>query len=210
MSCVPRLLRLATSVFPRLQYPTRIPTSFQATSRYISTTSIFRMPDQLKASEVNSKTDPSVSKQYDNETPKDQQIEEFYKMVDSKKICMLNTYRDGVGMTFLLQFLLSQILMYMLPQVPLDALWLSRAATALTFSSSATRTRPNSPTYPKTKKFKSHFRTFEPKIGPPSPEPLQKPTTTIPVSRKCGVEAPQRGLATLATASTLEDLRTRV
>ena len=59
------------------------------------------MPDQLKASEVNSKTDPSVAKQYDDETPKDQQIKQFFEMVDGKKICMLNTYRNGVGMLFL-------------------------------------------------------------------------------------------------------------
>mgnify|MGYP006877410630 CR=1 FL=1 len=66
------------------------------------------MPDQLKASEVNSKTDPSVAKQYDDETPKDQQIEEFYKMVDAKKICMLNTYRNGVGTPFLSPLPISQ------------------------------------------------------------------------------------------------------
>jgi abnormal spindle-like microcephaly-associated protein len=56
------------------------------------------MPDQLKTSEVNSKTDPSVAKQYDDETPKDQQIKQFFEMVDGKKICMLSTYRNGVGM----------------------------------------------------------------------------------------------------------------
>lgn len=55
------------------------------------------MPEQLKASEVNSKTDPSVAKQYDEETPKDQQIKDFFQLVDGKKICMLNTFRDGVG-----------------------------------------------------------------------------------------------------------------
>jgi len=67
------------------------------------------MPDQLKASEVNSKTDPSVAKQYDDETPKDQQIKQFFEMVDGKKICMLNTYRNGVGM-FTPTFLHSQAL----------------------------------------------------------------------------------------------------
>lgn len=56
------------------------------------------MPNQLSQSEVNSKTDPSVSKQYDNETPKDQQIKEFFEIADGKKICMLNTYRNGVGL----------------------------------------------------------------------------------------------------------------
>jgi hypothetical protein len=55
------------------------------------------MPETLTQTEVNSKTDPSVSKQYDNETPKDKQIEQFYEMADGKKIGILNTYRKGVG-----------------------------------------------------------------------------------------------------------------
>ncbi|KAH7401516.1 blue light-inducible protein Bli-3 [Pyrenochaeta sp. MPI-SDFR-AT-0127] len=55
------------------------------------------MPETLHASEVNSKTDPSVAKQYDDETPRDQHVEQFFDMVDERKICMLNTYRKGVG-----------------------------------------------------------------------------------------------------------------
>lgn len=55
------------------------------------------MPETLTQSDINSKTDPSVAKQYDDETPKDKQIQEFFKLVDSKKVCMLNTYRNGVG-----------------------------------------------------------------------------------------------------------------
>jgi hypothetical protein len=55
------------------------------------------MPETLHQSEVNSQTDPSVSKQYDNETPKDKQIQQFFEMVDGKKIGILNTYRNGVG-----------------------------------------------------------------------------------------------------------------
>lgn len=55
------------------------------------------MPDTLTSAEVNSKTDPSVSKQYDTETPTEQQIKEFYTFVDGEKTCMLNTYRNGVG-----------------------------------------------------------------------------------------------------------------
>ncbi|RAR09513.1 calmodulin-binding protein sha1 [Stemphylium lycopersici] len=94
----PRLLvRPTRSVLPRIQLAARIPTSFKATPRFLSTTHPFSMPDQLKASEVNSKTDPSVAKQYDDETPKDQQIKHFFELVDGKKICMLNTYRNGVG-----------------------------------------------------------------------------------------------------------------
>jgi abnormal spindle-like microcephaly-associated protein len=55
------------------------------------------MPENLTHGEVNSKTDPSVAKQYDEETPKDQQIEEFFKLVDGNKVSMFNTYRNGVG-----------------------------------------------------------------------------------------------------------------
>jgi hypothetical protein len=55
------------------------------------------MPSDLKQSDIDSKTDPSVARQYDDETPKDQQIKQFFEMVDGKKICMLNTYRNGVG-----------------------------------------------------------------------------------------------------------------
>lgn len=55
------------------------------------------MPEPLKASEVNSQTDPSVSKQWDDETPKSQQIEDFYKTVDGMKIGLLTTIRSGLG-----------------------------------------------------------------------------------------------------------------
>ena len=55
------------------------------------------MPESLKPGEVNSQTDPSVAKQYDTETSKVKQVEEFYKLVDGKKVSMLNTYRNGVG-----------------------------------------------------------------------------------------------------------------
>lgn len=55
------------------------------------------MPQALTADEINSKTDPTVSKQYDNETPKDQQVQEFYKTVDSLKTSLLTTIRPGIG-----------------------------------------------------------------------------------------------------------------
>lgn len=55
------------------------------------------MPEPLKQSEVDSKTDPTVAKQWDNETPKAQQIEEFYKTVDGLKIGLLTTIRSNVG-----------------------------------------------------------------------------------------------------------------
>ena len=55
------------------------------------------MPEKLTEHEINSETDPSVQKQYDNETPKDQQWKELYEMIDGKKISILSTYREGVG-----------------------------------------------------------------------------------------------------------------
>ena len=55
------------------------------------------MPQPLKASEIESKTDPTVAKQWDDETPKKQQIDEFYKTVDGMKIGLLTTIRDGIG-----------------------------------------------------------------------------------------------------------------
>jgi general stress protein 26 len=55
------------------------------------------MPEQLYSKEVNSETDPSVAKQYDRDTPKDQQWKELYEMIDGKKISILSTYRGGVG-----------------------------------------------------------------------------------------------------------------
>ena len=67
------------------------------TNRPFTTAPIFNMPQPLKASEVDSKTDPSVAKQWDDQTPKKQQIDEFYKTVDGLKIGLLTTIRDGIG-----------------------------------------------------------------------------------------------------------------
>ncbi|CAF9936253.1 hypothetical protein IMSHALPRED_010521 [Imshaugia aleurites] len=55
------------------------------------------MPKPLKAEDIDSKTDPSVSAQWDDKTPKKQQIEEFYKTVDGMKIGLLTTIRSGIG-----------------------------------------------------------------------------------------------------------------
>lgn len=55
------------------------------------------MPQALTADEVNSKTDPTVAKQYDHDTPKDQQVQDFYKTVDSLKTSLLTTIRPSVG-----------------------------------------------------------------------------------------------------------------
>jgi len=55
------------------------------------------MPETLKKSTVDSKTDPSVSAQWDDKTPKSEQIQDFYKTVDGLKIGLLTTIRDGIG-----------------------------------------------------------------------------------------------------------------
>lgn len=65
--------------------------------RSFVTTPLHKMPEKLTAEEVNSQIDPSVSKQWDSETPKKQQIEEFYKTVDGMKIGLLTTIRGGLG-----------------------------------------------------------------------------------------------------------------
>lgn len=84
-------------LFYRSALSSRIVTFNIASVRSFSNTRKFNMPETLHASEVNSRTDPSVAKQYDNETPKDQQVKEFFEIADGQKICMLNTYRKGVG-----------------------------------------------------------------------------------------------------------------
>jgi len=55
------------------------------------------MPEPLTSSEVSSQTDPSVAKQYDTETPKSEQISDFYKTVDSLKTGLLTTLRPNIG-----------------------------------------------------------------------------------------------------------------
>ena len=55
------------------------------------------MPEALKESEVNSKTDPTVAKQLDTETPKPEQIKDFYSIVDGLTSCLLVTERSNIG-----------------------------------------------------------------------------------------------------------------
>ncbi|KAL8637159.1 MAG: hypothetical protein Q9228_005544 [Teloschistes exilis] len=55
------------------------------------------MVKPLTEEEVNSKTDPSVSKQYDESTPKEEQFKELYKIIDGLKGSLLTTIRPGVG-----------------------------------------------------------------------------------------------------------------
>lgn len=55
------------------------------------------MPEELKKSEVDNKIDPTVAKQWDDSTPKKEQLQDFYKIVDGLKIGLLATYRPGIG-----------------------------------------------------------------------------------------------------------------
>lgn len=73
-------------------------TTAQFTSRrtFVASTCV-KMPEQLKQSEVDSKTDPSVAKQFDTQTPTEQKFKDFYGLADGMKISMLSTYRSGVG-----------------------------------------------------------------------------------------------------------------
>lgn len=57
------------------------------------------MPESLKQSEVNSKTDPSVAKQFDTETSSEEKFKDLYELADKMKISMLSTYRNGVGVS---------------------------------------------------------------------------------------------------------------
>jgi len=55
------------------------------------------MPEPLQKSEVSSGTDPSLNKQYDSETPKPEQVKDFYGLVDGLKIGLLATNRPDIG-----------------------------------------------------------------------------------------------------------------
>jgi len=57
------------------------------------------MPESLKKEEVTSKTDPSVSKQLDTESPLETKTKDLYEIVDGLKIGILGTYRPGVGVS---------------------------------------------------------------------------------------------------------------
>ncbi|KAI4180895.1 MAG: hypothetical protein L6R41_006958 [Letrouitia leprolyta] len=55
------------------------------------------MPEPLTKEELNSETDPSVSKQWDESTPKDEQFKDLYKIIDGLKTSLLTTIRPDVG-----------------------------------------------------------------------------------------------------------------
>ena len=55
------------------------------------------MPESVKGSEVDSKTDTSTAKEYDTETPKPERIKDLYNIVDKLTACLLITERPNVG-----------------------------------------------------------------------------------------------------------------
>ncbi len=66
-------------MFKSLRFTLQRSANFTATTtktfRPFTTTYTFRMPEQLKAEEVNSKTDPSVAKQWDNDVSTEKKFE---------------------------------------------------------------------------------------------------------------------------------------
>ncbi|KAL8850524.1 MAG: hypothetical protein Q9221_004572 [Calogaya cf. arnoldii] len=57
------------------------------------------MVKPLTQDEVDNKIDPSVSTQWDESTPKKEQFEDLYKIVDGLKGGLLTTIRPGIGPT---------------------------------------------------------------------------------------------------------------
>ena len=88
---------LSSSTFFQSSTPCTTRTT-RYTRRSLTTTPTFNMPEPLKASHIDSKTDPTVANQWDHETPKKQQIDDFYKTVDGAKIGLLATIRPDVGL----------------------------------------------------------------------------------------------------------------
>lgn len=54
------------------------------------------MPESTQG--ISAKSDPSVEVQWDNKTPKSEQISDFYAIADTLKFCLLTTQRPNVGL----------------------------------------------------------------------------------------------------------------
>ena len=58
------------------------------------------MPEALKESEVRKEQDPSVAKQWDNETPLEEKFNDFAAIADKLwGSSMLGTVRPGIGVS---------------------------------------------------------------------------------------------------------------
>ena len=84
-------------LIPQFSTPTTTRTA-RHIRRTLATTPTLNMPQPLKASHVDSKTDPTVANQWHHDTPQKQQIEDVYKPVDGLKIGLLATIRPDVGL----------------------------------------------------------------------------------------------------------------
>nr|POE88037.1 protein bli-3 [Quercus suber] len=65
--------------------------------RNLSTSVRFTMPSDIKQSDIDNKTDPSVARQLDNEASQEEKFTDLYAIADKLKIGLLSTYRQGTG-----------------------------------------------------------------------------------------------------------------
>lgn len=79
----------------RRSLPSILKATPKLTSRQFTSSRLVRMAASVDDNSVTSHEDPSVSKQYDNETPIPEQIEDFYKLADANRISLLITNRKG-------------------------------------------------------------------------------------------------------------------
>lgn len=62
-----------------------------------TTITAFRMPESVKHDASAAQKDPSVTKQFDTESPAATKFEDFYKIVDGNKIVLMGTHRQSTG-----------------------------------------------------------------------------------------------------------------
>lgn len=65
--------------------------------RSFTIASTLKMPEQLKTSEVEKGQDPTVAKQWDDETSTEKKFEDFADIADGFRVTMMGTLRDGIG-----------------------------------------------------------------------------------------------------------------
>ena len=65
--------------------------------RSFTTTRTSKMPEQLKQSEIDKSQDPTVAKQWDDDTPTSKKFEDFASIADGFKVVMMGTLREGIG-----------------------------------------------------------------------------------------------------------------
>lgn len=84
-----------------LRSPFRLRVSATATTttliRPLTTSPHLKMPEQLTQSEINSKTDPTVAKQWDNDVPLETKFKDYYAIADKLGVCLLGTLRPNIG-----------------------------------------------------------------------------------------------------------------